>query len=54
MEAQKKLTVLTKKSYTNIRKIYLILLGRIYFTDNDDYRNCLDLALIFSSIILDK
>ena len=54
IEADKKLTNLTKKLHKYQKKNMIFLLGRMYFTSNDDYQNFLAFATMLSSLILDS
>ena len=51
-ETDKKLTDLTKNVAQISEKGYDFLLGRMYFTDDDDYQNFLVFAPMLSSLIL--
>ena len=54
VKAEKKTTDLTNKVAQISEKGYDFLLGRVYFTGNDDYQNFLIFAPILSSLILDR
>ena len=54
MEAKKKITDLINKIARMSEKGYDFLLGRMYFTSNDHYKNLLVITPMISSLILDS